>query len=158
MVINGQVSIINRLRIQCLLISLTASGNINSGDLIAVLGPSGSGKTTLIAAVSQRLRGKVTGEVRVNGLLATRKDMTKLSCFVPQFDITIKVLTPREHLYFMAELKMDRTWTYRQKDDRINELLWRLGLQHVADTRIDKLSGGERKKLNLATDVCAGQH
>lgn len=126
---------------------------MESGDLVAVLGPSGSGKTTLIAAISQRLRGKVTGEVRVNGMIAKRKDMTKLSSFVPQFDITVSVLTPREHLYFMGELKMDRNWSMAKKNVRINELLWRLGLQHVADTRIDKMSGGERKKLNLATDV-----
>lgn len=127
---------------------------MRSGDLVAVLGPSGAGKTTLIAAISQRLRGNVSGEVRVNGALATRKDMTKWSAFVPQFDITVSVMTPREHLYFMAELKMHRSWTAARKDARINELLWRLGLQHVADTRIERLSGGERKKLNLATDVC----
>lgn len=127
---------------------------MKSGDLVAVLGPSGAGKTTLIAAISQRLRGNVSGEVRVNGTLATRKEMTKWSAFVPQFDITVSVMTPREHLYFMAELKMHRDWTAARKDARINELLWRLGLQHVADTRIERLSGGERKKLNLATDVC----
>lgn len=127
---------------------------MDSGNLVAVLGPSGSGKTTLIAAISQRLRGNVSGDVRINGMLASRRDMTKLSAFVPQFDITINVLTPREHLYFMSELKMDRTWSTSRKDARIDELLWRLGLYHVADTRIERLSGGERKKLNLATDVC----
>lgn len=130
-----------------------ASGQMNSGDLIAVLGPSGAGKTTLIAAISQRLRGNVTGKITINGLSVNRKNMTKLSSFVPQFDATINVLTPREHLYFMGELKMNRNWSGAQKADRINAILWRLGLDHVADTRIDRLSGGERKKVNLASDV-----
>lgn len=126
---------------------------MNSGDLIAVLGPSGAGKTTLIAAISQRLRGHVTGKISINGLPVNRKNMTKLSSFVPQFDATINLLTPREHLYYMGELKMSKNWTNAQKDDRINRIIWRLGLEHVADIRIDRLSGGERKKVNLASDV-----
>ena len=134
-------------------LSVVATGHMESGNLIAILGPSGAGKTTLLAAISQRLRGQVTGDIYVNGQSIDRKLMTKISCFVPQFDITMDVLTPLEHLYFMAELKFDRTWTKSRKAERIDELLRKLGLAHVANNYISTLSGGERKKLNLAADV-----
>lgn len=126
---------------------------MESGELIAVLGPSGSGKTTLLAAISKRFRGHISGEVLFNGQPINRKDMTKISCFIPQFDITVQSLTAREHLYFMAELKLNRNWSKAQKNERIERLLWKLGLNSVADRQIKLLSGGERKKLNLATDV-----
>lgn len=120
---------------------------------MAILGQSGAGKTTLLAAISQRFRGPITGRILINGTEINRKVMTDISCFVPQFDITIDTLTPNEHLYFMAELKLDRKWSRSRKNQRIDLLLRELGLRSVANNRISTLSGGERKKLNLATDV-----
>lgn len=79
--------------------------------------------------------------------------MIQRSTFVPQFDIAVDSLTAREHLFFMCELRMDRRVSRFQKNDRINDTLWKLGLMKVADCRISTLSGGERKTLNLATEV-----
>lgn len=132
---------------------LKVSGNLKSGQLVAVLGASGAGKTTLLACIAQRFRGPLQGEITINGISIDRKTMTKISCFVPQFDITIDSLTPTEHLYFMGELKFDRKWSKARKNQRIEYLLREIGLRDVANTRISRLSGGERKKLNLATDV-----
>lgn len=129
------------------------SGSLKSGQLIAILGESGAGKTTLLAGISYRFRGPLDGQLLLNGTPIDRKTMTKISCFVPQFDITIDSLTPNEHLYFMAELKLDRKWSRSRKNHRVDFLLRELGLQSVANNEIKTLSGGERKKLNLATDV-----
>lgn len=129
------------------------SGSLKSGQLVAILGESGAGKTTLLAAISCRYRGKLEGQLLLNGTTIDRKTMTKISCFVPQFDVTLDTLTPSEHLHFMAEFKLDRHWSRSRKIERVDFLLRELGLQHVANNRISSLSGGERKKLNLATDV-----
>lgn len=131
------------------------SGSLQSGQLVAILGQSGAGKTTLLAGISYRFRGPLEGQLLLNGASIDRKTMTKISCFVPQFDITMDTLTPNEHLYFMAELKLDRRWSRARKSDRVNCLLHELSLHEVANNRISNLSGGERKKLNLATDVIA---
>lgn len=120
---------------------------------MAVLGASGAGKTTLLACIAQRFRGPMEGDLTLNGNAIDRKTMTKISCFVPQFDITMNSLTPTEHLYYVGELKFNRTYSKAYRAQRIAFLLRKTGLQAVADTRIARLSGGERKKLNLATDV-----
>lgn len=132
---------------------------MESGELIAIIGSSGAGKTSLLASVSQRYRGQISGQMLLNGQPVNRKTMTNISCFVPQFDITIDSLTPNEHLYFMSELKLGNSLTRERKNANIQILLCKMGLQGVANNRIDTLSGGERKKLNLTTDVSnAKQH
>ncbi len=79
--------------------------------------------------------------------------MIQRSSFVPQFDIAVDSLTVREHMFFMCELRMDRRVSRFRRNDIINNTLWKLGLMKVADCRISTLSGGERKILNLATEV-----
>jgi ATP-binding cassette, subfamily G (WHITE), eye pigment precursor transporter len=75
---------------------------VESGTLTAIIGGSGAGKTTLLASISQRIRGNLTGELLLNGCTVTQNEMTKLSGFVSQYDITIDSLTPKEHLNFMV--------------------------------------------------------
>ncbi|XP_037035934.1 protein brown, partial [Bradysia coprophila] len=134
-------------------ILVDANGIVKSGQLVAILGSSGSGKTTLLAAISQRIRGNVTGRISINNRQISRNEMIQRSSFVPQFDIAVDSLTVREHLFFMCELRMDRRVSRFRKNDRINDILWKLGLMKVADCRISTLSGGERKTLNLATEL-----
>lgn len=136
-----------------LVVNFAVSGRLKSGQLVAILGSSGAGKTTLLAGISYRFRGPLKGQRLINGTIVDRKTMTKMSCFVPQFDITLDSLTPNEHMYFMSQLKLDRNWSRSKKMQRINLLLREMGLQNVVDNRISTLSGGERKKLNLVTDV-----
>ncbi|XP_067635353.1 protein brown-like isoform X2 [Eurosta solidaginis] len=128
-------------------------GRINTGDLVAILGCSGAGKTTLLAAISQRLRGKVTGDVTLNGVAMNRSDMTRISSFLPQYDINVKIFTAYEHLYFMSHFKMHRKTTDAEKRQRVADLLFACGLKDVTHTRIQSLSGGERKRLSLAEEL-----
>lgn len=48
---------------------------------------------------------------------------------------------------------MDRQCTREEKHQRINEVLFRMSLVEVAHIRMHRLSGGERKRLSLATEV-----
>ncbi|XP_055607037.1 protein brown [Uranotaenia lowii] len=123
-----------------------ASGAIRSGNLVAVMGASGSGKTTFLAALSMRMAAEVQGEVLINGLPVSQAQMKRLSGFVPQFDIALDALTVREHLTFVSKLKgipMSRT----------NDVIGELGMDKFINTRISNLSGGERKKVNLAGEL-----
>lgn len=123
-----------------------ASGAIRSGDLVAVMGASGAGKTTLLAAISMRLVAEVHGNVLINGLYVSQTQMKRLSGFVPQFEIAVQSLTVREHLSFVSQLK-------GVQNHRMDQVIKELQLDKCEDTRISNLSGGERKKVNLAGEL-----
>ena len=93
----------------------TVSGHMETGDLVAILGCSGAGKTTLLAAISQRLRGNLTGEIVVNGIVTQRADMIRISSFLPQFEINVQTFTAYEHLYFMVSTWQKKIFVRQKK-------------------------------------------
>uniref|UniRef100_A0A182FFZ5 Uncharacterized protein n=1 Tax=Anopheles albimanus TaxID=7167 RepID=A0A182FFZ5_ANOAL len=125
-----------------------ASGAVRSDNLVAIMGPSGAGKTTLLAAISMRITGSTTvqGKVLINGLYVTRTQMKRLTGFVPQYDIALPSLTVGEHLSFASKLK-------NVGYVAVLRIVTELGLQGCWTTRIQHLSGGERKKVNLAGEL-----
>uniref|UniRef100_A0A1B0CN52 Putative transporter abc superfamily breast cancer resistance protein n=1 Tax=Lutzomyia longipalpis TaxID=7200 RepID=A0A1B0CN52_LUTLO len=130
------------------------SGEVSSGDLVAIVGASGAGKTTLLAAISRRIRGnKLAGKFTINARDVGRDEMTRISGFVPQSDSLIDVLTIEEHLMFICQLKYSRKMGQFHRKVTIRKILTELGLHSLATSRIGTLSGGERKKLNLATEL-----
>ncbi|XP_076032222.1 protein scarlet-like isoform X2 [Oratosquilla oratoria] len=136
------------------------SGAVRPGSLVALMGSSGAGKSTLMNALANRTPGEVMvdGDILVNGRTATRH-MSGLSGYVHQDDLFVGSLTVKEHLTFMARLRMDRRSTGSERSARVHELLKELGLTRAQNTRIgtpgmDKsLSGGERKRLAFATEI-----
>ncbi|KAL7048844.1 hypothetical protein ACKWTF_003504 [Chironomus riparius] len=126
-------------------------GRLESGTLTAILGASGCGKTTLLAALSQRLRGgTLSGQIRFNGEVIDRTRMTKMSGFLPQSDVILDGITVREHFYFMIEFKLPNI-TRMEKQHLIQKSLRKFSLN--GDTKLINLSGGEKRRLSLATEL-----
>ncbi|XP_055536763.1 protein brown isoform X1 [Wyeomyia smithii] len=124
-----------------------ANGALRSGNLMAAMGASGSGKTTMLAAVSMRMTADyVQGQVFVNGLSVGHSEMKRLSGFVPQFEISVNSLTVREQLTFVSKLKGVPLTQMRT-------VIRELNLEKCEQTRISHLSGGERRKINLAGEL-----
>ncbi|CAL4067072.1 unnamed protein product, partial [Meganyctiphanes norvegica] len=136
------------------------SGAVRPGSLVALMGSSGAGKSTLMNALAFRTPSEVVvdGDILVNGYHANRR-MALLSGYVHQDDLFVGSLTVKEHLTFMARLRMDRRCSRNERNSRVQALLKDLGLTKVQNTRIgvpgqDKsLSGGERKRLAFATEI-----
>lgn len=128
-------------------------GVAKSGSLMAIMGASGAGKTTLLATVSQRCKGITRGDILVNGHAVDAKFMCQVSGFVPQQDLAVECLTVREHLEFMARLKMDQRVRASQRHRRILSLLMDLGLSKCCHTQLRRLSGGERRRVSLAVQL-----
>lgn len=121
---------------------------VRRGEIFGFLGPNGGGKTTLFRILSTLLPPQ-SGEVRLLGLDARReRDAVRGRIGIvfqsPSLD---KKLTVVENIWHQAALYGVRGETYRT---RLAELLDQLGLADRASARVETLSGGLRRRVELA--------
>ncbi|WP_320670528.1 ATP-binding cassette domain-containing protein [Patulibacter defluvii] len=124
--------------------------SVRPGELVAIIGESGAGKSTLMTALCG-VRRASGGRVTVNGEpLETRLGDIG---FVPQDDIVHRDLTVSEALGYAAELRLPQDASRGQRDAAVAQVLEEVGLSAHADQRIGALSGGQRKRVGVATEL-----
>jgi ABC transport system ATP-binding/permease protein len=123
-------------------------------SLLAILGPSGSGKSTLLGALTGT-RPADAGEVRYGGrdLYADYDEVRHRIGLVPQDDILHPQLSVLRALSHAARLRFPPDVTREDRTRRIAEVLEELGLTERAHQRIEKLSGGQRKRTSVALEL-----
>ncbi|MEU0546118.1 ATP-binding cassette domain-containing protein, partial [Nocardia sp. NPDC005978] len=127
------------------------------GTLTALIGPSGAGKSTLsklIAGNTQPSAGVVTFEGR--GLHAEYEALRSRIGMVPQDDVLHRQLTVKQALGFAAQLRLPPDTTKADRKRVIDGVLDELSLTQHADTRVDRLSGGQRKRASVAMELLTG--
>ncbi|KAL0103668.1 hypothetical protein PUN28_017733 [Cardiocondyla obscurior] len=131
------------------------SGEFKSGELVAIMGPSGAGKSTLLNALAGFTVSGVSGEVRVNGKIRAPQSerWKRTSCYIQQDSILRTYITVGEAMTLAAHLKLGYTISSAYKHSQVLELLEMLGLSHCYDTLCGKLSGGQKKRLDIALEL-----
>ena len=131
-------------------ISLTA----RPGTLTAIIGGSGAGKTTLsrlIAGYTRPSGGTVTFEGHdIHAEYATMRSRIGM---VPQDDVVHRQLTVNQALGYAAELRLPPDTSKAERAQVVAQVLEELDLTKHADTRVDKLSGGQRKRASVALEL-----
>lgn len=130
-----------------------------SGSLVGIMGASGAGKSTLLNVLNGTY-APTHGKVTINGVdLHNDKDgeLEGLIGFVPQDDLLIKELTVYDNLYYNAKLCFDNL-TEEEIVEKVERVLQSLGLferKHniVGDELKKEISGGQRKRLNIALEL-----
>lgn len=128
---------------------------IEPGNMVLILGGSGAGKTTFINAVTGYEKAKAT---ILQGDLDVYDDYEKMKYkigMVPQQDLLRGDDTVIMTLSNAAAMRMPTTATAADRKDRVNELLRLFGLETVKGELVDKLSGGQRKRLSIAVEFVA---
>jgi ABC transport system ATP-binding/permease protein len=126
------------------------------GSLTAIIGPSGAGKSTLvklIAGIAKPTTGVVTFEG--HNLHAEYGSLRHRIGLVPQDNILHHHLTVDEALGYVAELRLPRA-SDQQRRQAVEDVLNELELTTRRDCRVDKLSGGERKRASVAMELLTG--
>ncbi len=134
-------------------ISLTA----RPGTLTAVIGGSGAGKSTLarlIAGYTTPSSGSVTFEG--HNIHAEYASLRSRVGMVPQDDVVHRQLTVNQALGYAAELRLPPDTSKADRAKVVTQVLEELDLTKHADTRVDKLSGGQRKRASVALELLTG--
>jgi ABC-type multidrug transport system ATPase subunit len=129
-----------------------------SGRMVGIMGASGAGKSTLLSVLNG-INAPFDGEVLINGI-SIHKDKEKvkgLIGYVSQDDLLIEELTVFENLYFNAKLCFDNL-TEEEIVERVDLTLKNLGLYEIRDMKVGsplnkKISGGQRKRLNISLEL-----
>ena len=126
---------------------------VSSNKLMAVMGPSGCGKSTLLKALNGASPA-TTGSVFICGLeLSENYDYLKTQIgYVPQDDIVHSELTVEQSLWYAAKLRLQNA-NDAQINEKINQVLDNLKIQHIRDQLVGKISGGQRKRVSIAVEV-----
>jgi ABC-type multidrug transport system ATPase subunit/pSer/pThr/pTyr-binding forkhead associated (FHA) protein len=123
---------------------------LGPGELVAIIGESGAGKSTLLkllAGVDEPSEGELT----VNGEpLAAR--LTDVG-YVPQDEIVHGLLSVREALTYAARLRLPEDAAGDEIEAAVQRVLEELALTEHADTRIAALSGGQRRRAAVASEL-----
>jgi ABC-2 type transport system ATP-binding protein len=119
--------------------------DVRAGELAAVVGPNGAGKTTLLSIVAgaqSATAGSVSGSAVAGG--AGRIG------WAPQQPALYSKLTVRENLRLFARLE-----GVADTDAAVARMLEQTGLDERADERVQRLSGGNRQRVNVALGLLA---
>lgn len=128
--------------------------DVSQGEVVGLLGPNGAGKTTSFRMTIGLINadgGKVTFDGRdVTNLPMYQRARLGMG-YLAQDSSVFKQLTVEDNL--MAILQTLPKMNRRQRTDRQNELLDQFGLVHIRKTKANRVSGGERRRLEIARSL-----
>lgn len=123
---------------------------VGEGEVVGLLGPNGAGKTTIFHIVVGLIRPD-TGRIRLNGIDLTEFPMYLRArhglTYLPQEPSVFRKLTVEQNILAVAETL---PLTGKQRQEQLEELLNLLGLTHLRKHLAYTLSGGERRRLEIA--------
>jgi lipopolysaccharide export system ATP-binding protein len=129
------------------------SVKVSRGEIVGLLGPNGAGKTTSFYMVVG-LISPDSGKVLLDGVDLTNMPMFQRArhgiSYLPQEASVFRKLTVEENL--MAILQTRRL-TGRERRDRMNRLIDQMGLDTVRRSKGYVLSGGERRRVEIARSL-----
>ncbi|MBC3937202.1 LPS export ABC transporter ATP-binding protein [Undibacterium sp. CY7W] len=129
---------------------------VKSGEVVGLLGPNGAGKTTSFYMIVGLVPSD-SGEIGINGVDVSalpihQRAVLGLS-YLPQEASVFRKLTVEENIRAVLELKKDKRGKFLSKDDisqRLNQLLADLQIEHIRENPALSLSGGERRRVEIA--------
>ncbi|MEO0368653.1 MAG: LPS export ABC transporter ATP-binding protein [Pseudomonadota bacterium] len=128
--------------------------SVESGQVVGLLGPNGAGKTTSFYMVVGLVRSN-SGRILLNGQDISNLPMhsrAKLGIgYLPQEPSIFRKLTVEENL--MAVLETDKSIGKQERRHRVEQLLEEFNITHKRDTLGISLSGGERRRAEIARAI-----
>jgi lipopolysaccharide export system ATP-binding protein len=129
---------------------------LSPGEVVGLLGPNGAGKTTCFYMIVGLVRADA-GRIELDGRDVTAlpmHDRARLGIgYLPQEPSVFRRLTVRENVLAILELRRDLDKAARRRE--LDALLNELQVAHLADSEGQALSGGERRRVEIARALAA---
>ncbi len=129
---------------------------VNAGEVVGLLGPNGAGKTTtfyMIVGLVPNDKGTIT----LNDADLSHEPMHVRSRqgigYLPQETSIFRKLSVSENI--MAVLEMRKDLNAHQKADKLDDLISEFHIEHIRDSHGMALSGGERRRVEIARALAA---
>lgn len=130
--------------------------SVSSGDVVGLLGPNGAGKTTCFYMVVGLVKPD-QGQIMLDGEDITRHPMHVRARqgvgYLPQEASVFRQLTVSQNI--MAILETRKELDSHSRRDRLEALLEELQITHIRDSLGISLSGGERRRVEIARALSA---
>ena len=132
------------------------SFEVSSGETVGILGPNGAGKTTLFYIIAGLIRsdsGTLSlSEAELNDKSISERTIMGLS-YLPQESSIFRGLNVQQNIY--AALEQRKDLDKKEKQSKLVELLEEFNLNQFSETLGIKLSGGERRRTEIARSLAS---
>ena len=124
------------------------------GQFVCVLGPSGAGKSTLVRCM-QGHQATESGSLLFGGfpILSNTTILNGLIGYAPQKMSLHETLTVRQVVWFAAKLRLPTDTSIQEIENYVDTTLNSMGLENLNSQKISSLSGGEHKRVELASEL-----
>lgn len=129
---------------------------VNSNEIVGLLGPNGAGKTTtfyMVVGLVRQDQGKIIIDGEDISLLPMHNRAQRGIGYLPQEASIFRRLTVYENL--MAVLEIRKDLTSQQRREKADELIEEFNIGHIRDGLGQSLSGGERRRVEIARALAA---
>lgn len=129
---------------------------VNSNEIVGLLGPNGAGKTTtfyMVVGLVRQDQGKIIIDGEDISLLPMHNRAQRGIGYLPQEASIFRRLTVYENL--MAVLEIRKDLTTQQRREKADELIEEFNIGHIQDSLGQSLSGGERRRVEIARALSA---
>ena len=124
--------------------------NIKSGEVVGLLGPNGAGKTTSFYMIVGLVAAE-NGTIKIDRNELTKMPIHKRSkigiSYLPQEPSIFRKMTVRENILAVLELG---SYSRIKINEKVQDLLKSLSIEHIKDSAAISLSGGERRRVEIA--------
>ena len=129
------------------------SVSVKQGEIVGLLGPNGAGKTTTFYMITGMIKPN-SGTITIDSEDISLEPMYKRARlgigYLPQEASIFRKMSVYQNLYSVLEfMSLDRS----EREDKANELMKEFGISHIAQSKGFVLSGGERRRTEIARAI-----